>query len=331
MEFVSNGMKYKPPRHKRHKSRSISYLIPHCKHILVSLLESNNNVNGLFRILQQTGFNYKRDVLDSIDYLEKAQFIRKNRTENSMKILISLTDPGMKISKLIVNVDKYIQSYSKLDDSMVTRFEYPYIRAERRGNRETLIYDPEILPTVLAQRGWTDEEIDQFLGDECRPSGGLLNLTLGSPRIVINILLHKYLLLLELELNEIAKTITQKITIDLITELLAHLYIPTRDKEFTDLDNIVDAATDEALGLMYDVVHSQGLLYSFMNNDVFDVLNSVFSIVEPRKRYLKDQLDTEIVSQRYNRNKLQSDPDYDWNESEARILPFLEQVFKKAD
>ena len=93
-------MKYKPLNRKRHKVRPIEDLLPHSEHILLTLLEGRNNINGVFRKLQQTGFSYKRDVLDAINILKKAELISKNQSSDNSKVMIELTEIGSKVQQI---------------------------------------------------------------------------------------------------------------------------------------------------------------------------------------------------------------------------------------
>jgi DNA-binding HxlR family transcriptional regulator len=119
-------VKYKPPKHK---PTPIEDLLPHSKHILLTLLDGGIHINAVFRKLQQTGFSYKRDVLDAIKYLKKAELISKNQSpDNSTKVMIELTELGEKAVNMIASIERYTLSWSNLDKAVTQQFDIPHIR-----------------------------------------------------------------------------------------------------------------------------------------------------------------------------------------------------------
>jgi DNA-binding HxlR family transcriptional regulator len=341
MEFASNDMKYKPLKRKRHKSRPIRDLMPHSKHILVSLLEGSNNVNGLFRKLQQTGFTYKRDVLDSIGYLEQGQLIIKNNSpQHSMKIITSLTNLGKNIAVLIVNVEKYTRSLSRLHEAALHNFDISFLNdltnvdELRKG-----ICEERKLPTVLSKvdrvlknKGWSEDERMRFAYDKFTIPQGIAYILEQSPKDIFNILLYKYQLLLLLNANEIAKAVIQDIIIDLITQILQYVDVK-RLQETSQTDGILDHISELVLDHTVVVSSMGGLMYQFMNKYVMEVFDSMFSVVEPRSEFIKRRIDTQI---KWTKNRVSTKYDETWEDAEiymdqsiSRVIPFYEKISEK--
>jgi hypothetical protein len=309
-------MKYKPPRRKRHIARPVGDLIPHSTHILITLLKKSDNVNGVCRSLVQTGFNYKRDVLDSLEYLEKANLITKQAIENSMKIKISLTDTGCTIARLIVNVEKYIKTRSRLDKTVREKFDLPYLKQGiNRYVKETKVEPGQLVP-ILQKTGWAEEEINRFFHDDFMPPGAIQELLDDSAFDIINIVLHKYSTLLPLCPHENAKIIMQKIIIDLITELLEHvrgIYSfplsfsgaglsqanPFMRKYIED-DRNLNSDLMSSISSIY-IVHTLGFggfAYNFINDEVTTMLDSILSVAEPNLDLIRSKIDDFIKQEK---------------------------------
>jgi DNA-binding HxlR family transcriptional regulator len=323
-------MKYKPPKRKRHIPRPIDDLIPHSKHILLTLLERSINVNSVFRALEQTGFNYKRDVLDSIDYLEKAALISKEPVKNSMKIEVSLTDLGHKIASLMTSVEKYIQARSKLDKAITEKFDLPYLKKRvNRYARETSI-KPERLVSILLHSGWTSQEINRFGYDDCVPPFGMENLLYGSPMVVIDLLLHKYRIMKLLVQNRNAIIIIQKIIIDLITSILNLLKFQRNINEPGEIEQILEQISTKALYYNLSVVDLGAFMYKFILSEVTDVITSIFSIAEPQKKHIEKRLKDVFEFERKKTEDMLEDaknhPER-WDEDEI----YLQESILKAD
>jgi hypothetical protein len=335
IRFASNGVKYKPPKRKRHVSRSITYLIPHSKHILLVLLKKNNNVNGVFRSLEQTGFKYKRDVLDCMDYMEKAKLITKQTTKNSMKMEVSLTALGNKTATVITNTKKYISSRSKLEQSVADKLSVTHMSeikaAQIKGCKifdQVVQHNMLVYPgSILKNRGWGDDEILRFAYDGLLPTLGIRHLINKSPNFVISILLDKYRMLLELEPNDLARTIIQKIIIDLITELMEYVH---SDPHFyhgrSEQERIVDQMTGQAMRFTDRVTADGGFRYKFMTEEVTEVLDSIFSIIETRGELIQKRIDKWIESEKHK-------PRYELisylHDKKTDSLPFYEKIVKK--
>jgi hypothetical protein len=332
-------MKYKPPKRKRHVARPIVDLIPHSKHILLTLLEKNNNVNAIFRNLEQTGFNYKRDVLDSIEYLEKAKLIIKRAMEGSIKIEVSLTDIGSTVAKLIVNIEKYLKARSHLQKAVTEKFDLPYLKqGVTRYTRDTTI-EPEQLVPILQNAGWNAQEINRFGYDNCVPPKGIDDLLYGSPMVIINLVLHKYVLLSQLVQNEIGRSIIQKIIIDLITELLQLLKFQRNANEESESEQILEHISTAALYYNIGVISFGAFMYRFMNDQVTEVLDSIFSIAETRKDHIEKRLNDVIQFERKKTKDIHEEakkhPER-WDDDEIYLQdsilkaePFFQNIIKK--
>jgi DNA-binding HxlR family transcriptional regulator len=330
MGFSGNGVKYKPVKRKRHVARPITDLIPHSKHILLTLLEKNDNVNGVFRSLEQTGFNYKRDVLDSMEYLEKAKLITKQAVKNSIRVQVSLTDLGNKIASIMINVEKYIQARSKLDKAITEKFDLPYLtKRVNRYARETSI-KPERLVSILLNSGWTAQEINRFGYDNCVPPFGMEDLLYKSPMVIIDLLLHKYRIMTLLVQNRNAIIIIQKIIIDLITSILHLLKFQRNTNEPSEIEQILEQVSTKALYYNLGIVHLGAFMYKFILNEVTDVITSIFSIAEPQKKHIEKRLKDVFEFERKKTEDMLEDaknhPER-WDEDEI----YLQESVLKAD
>jgi DNA-binding HxlR family transcriptional regulator len=335
-------MRSKPHKKGRHKKRSISALLPHSEHILLSLLEGNNNINGIFRILNQTGYSYKPDVLDSIDYLEKGKFISKNvHPEHSLKIVTSLTDLGKNIAHLILNIEKYIESLAKLDEAINSNLDVKLPKEineidDSRLGRE--MYD--ILPVVerkvnhnLKNKGWIENERAVFLRDGFRVPHGIRYLLDESPKLIFNILLQKYRELLKYSVNETSRAIIEGIIIKMITRVLQcvdtkHLYSSVNNQ--TNPDDMCQSVFDYIAG----VSGLGALVYTCMNENVMQVFESLVSIAEPRREHFKKMIPStinglkELLSDTSLLEGLDSVEIFR-EQSLSRLLPFYQKIAKK--
>lgn len=300
------------------------------------------------RVIEQTSPD-RTHVINMINILKKGDIVTKPKARQGQPKEVSLTDIGNHLINLMQGVQEYTKSWKELDNAMVERFEYPYLKEEKRSDSLVLsfdpllkkaveegkeenfvrIYDDKTLPAVLKNRGWNDDEVDLFLYEKCRPPHGMSELLDRSPSIVINIILYKYLILLISELNETAKVVIQKIIIDLITEVVAYIQISRYPKEIPEIQRVLDRATKEAMTLTSFVAGGEGFFYKFMIPEVFGLLGSIFTIVNPRKDYLKKELDRHIEFVKEEKLKAEIKSDYYWDESKGRIVDFLEGLIKK--
>jgi hypothetical protein len=239
---------------------------------------------------------YKPDVIDSINYLAKSGLLNKSKpSRRSIKMILKLTESGRNTANLILSVKKYIESWSKLGDTTEQTFLFDYPLAEMMRIQSFQTFNTGSYDNTttggLEVVGSLHELTTRFK-HKLQPSTGLSYLVHQSPQLVINIIVYKYLLLLRLNQNELAKFIIQKIVIDLLTEVLTHMNIPEVSVTDNENDKISDAATGQALGLLDIVSLSGGFAYRFMNKEVIDVLDSIFSIVQPRKDFIESHWDS---------------------------------------
>ena len=343
MEFASNGMKYKPFNRKRHKPRPITDLVPHSKHILINLLEGSNNVNAIFRKLQQTGLSYKRDVLDCICYLEQGKLIVKsNSPRHSTKKIMSLTDMGKNIAQLIVNTEKYIQSLSELHKAIIREFDISFLNDLTNPNElRKGICEKNKLHTILKKsdrmlekKGWTQDERIRFAYDNFNVPHGITYVLDESPKQIFNILLYKYQILLQFSGNDVTKKLIQKVVIDLITDLLHYVHVKHL-RETEDVEGVIDFTTEMVLDHTVGVSHIGAFMYHFMNKYVMELFDSMFSVVEPRRGFIGKRIDTQID---WTRKTAKKKYDQTWDDAEIymdqstlRVIPFYEKISKKWD
>lgn len=300
-------MRNKPFQKKRRKKQPVVEFIPHIKQVLFLLLRTDSNAYKICQELSKTGFKYKRDWLDAIDYMEKAELVTKEKIPGySVKRNISLSDIGRTIANLMLNVRRYLESRQKLEASIKSKFDISYMNQERLtelkeryscyGNKSLKDDVSKITDPVLKHRGWNDNEMRRFTHDGLEPSQGILDLIGSSPDFVISILPYKYRIILEMKPNSTSRTIIQKIIIDLITDVMHYLYA----KPFfyvnpyfygtSESDKITDKVTKDAMDFTESVTRSGALGYRFISKEVTEVLKSIFSLAEPSERALKDRI-----------------------------------------
>jgi len=124
-------MNYKPVNRRYHKARSQESLLPHFKRILTTLLGGSENVNGLFRKIDQTGFKNKRDLIDAIEILSRSALINKEKTlGNSIKMTITLTETGNLLAKLITSIETYVKAWKQLENGLAQKFNAPELEGD---------------------------------------------------------------------------------------------------------------------------------------------------------------------------------------------------------
>lgn len=299
MEFTGNSMKNEPVKPRRHKRRPISEFTSHFEHIFLVLLHGDKNHNRVFGELFRTGFKNKRDVLDSIDHLKKSGLVRINRTPfHKQERLIALTESGIKTAKLIDSVQDYNESLSKLHERAKENFDRPI-----KGKN---VIDEKMRRRILKEKGWTSEEIEQYFEDNFKPYG-IKKLLNQSPRFVINILIFKYALLTELNPNETAKSIIQNIVIKLIGDVMKK-FQASRYPEINNNHGIFEMITDETLNYCLAVSKLDAFAYTFMNNEVENLMRSFLFILDPSKESVVDLVEGrfmkgELKRQTYQRYK----------------------------
>lgn len=330
-------MKVKPNRRKKQKARQIEHLLPHFEQILISLEYGDSNVNGVYGKLKQTGFTNKKDVIDAIEILKKGQLISKKRhPESRLKMIVSLTDLGKNVAHLISSIKSYIEAWSSLEKTMANKFNPPELESalQSTGSLQGL---RSVSNVVLKHRGWSREEIESFDYYEHQPSFGLTHLLEQSPSIVINMLLIKYSVFLEMQLNQFALSLLLKILIDLIAKVVETFRVRRQEG-----DTRILALTDKNCGLVMDhinlVLLNGGFVYRFINQDVVGTLDSMFSIAEPKKEFVKNiaiRIDSiraaaDEIEREYQRTPNTMDA-VKVNEyiSSRRIIPYLQKLIER--
>jgi len=331
-------MNYKPVNRRYHKARSQESLLPHFKRILTTLLGGSENVNGLFRKIDQTGFKNKRDLIDAIEILSRSALINKEKTlGNSIKMTITLTETGNLLAKLITSIETYVKAWKQLENGLAQKFNAPELEGDALTPIKSLSELRKRLERILKERGWTNEEVELLVHDNYKPSFGLLYLLEQSPAVAINILLRKYFLFLEMKVNEMAKRLISKIIIDLIATILQTFRL-TVDEETNKIDRLRDQACDLVMDHITQVTFQGGFMYRFMNKEVTQVLDSMFTLAEPRKQYIK-KLEFRIentqkkVASREREIMLHSAREgtleISMNNSMLKVIPFYQHVIKK--
>jgi DNA-binding MarR family transcriptional regulator len=154
-----------------------------------SLQQLDSTGLGVNRIIKQTSSD-RSYIIKIINILKKAGLVTKPNSRQGRTKEVNLTEVGNRITKLIGNVQTYTQSLQKLDKAVQQQFQSP--------NTAKNEHEQKTVRLILKNKGWKENEIDQFLDDEYKPPSGISNLLNLSPTIVINIVLYQYLGLLQL-------------------------------------------------------------------------------------------------------------------------------------
>lgn len=330
-------MKSKPLHGRKQTSRQIEHLLPHFEHILVTLLDGPTNVNGIFRKLNQTGFTNKKDVTDAIEILRRGELISKKRhPENTIKLIASLTDFGKDVALVILNVNNYIKAWTSLDEAMEKEFNPAELKSALRRTK-----NPQELRShwkaVLKYRGWSEEEIESFEYYRYQPSFGLIYLLEQSPAVFINVLLIKYSIFLEMKLNTLAQNLLNNILINSISKVFQTFRVRHQGGNTPSLA-FTNKMSQIVLDQINPVILNGGLTYQFINEDVIDVFDSLFSVVGPGKEFAR-KIATRIKSIRKSADEIEGEYQSPSNNvdiirvnehiSSRRIIPYLQKLMNR--
>ncbi|MDP9305350.1 MAG: hypothetical protein M3O68_03280, partial [Thermoproteota archaeon] len=163
------------------------------------------------------------------------------------------------------------------------------------------------------------------------PSAGILHVLEQSSSVVINILLYKYQMFLEMNINEIGKKIIQRIIIDLISTVLECFQVTDLNKN-NDINSIRDHNCKLVMDHTIPVMSHGGFMYQYVNEGVTQVLDSMFSIVDPRKEFIKRSINYRLEST--NDIVASTIPDRDeaefyFRQSILSAIPFYKKIVAK--
>jgi hypothetical protein len=340
--FINNGMKSKPFRKKRRQVIPVMTLIPQIKHILFLLLRNDSNPYKIYQDLYQTGFTDKTRVLNALEHMRKADLVTRQKIPRySVKTKVSLSELGRHLGQLMLNVENYLKCRSKLENSVPSKFTTSHLNSKKIAEIKDHYWgygsnplDDRILKhpdPVLKRKGWSDNEIFRFTYDGLRPTNGILSLINSSPDLVISILPDKYRILLELTPNSIAKSIIQKIIIDLITDVLQHvyvkpyLYLKPYFYGTNEIDKITDKITKAAIDYTDAVTRTGAFRYKFVREEVNDLLESIFFLTGPSKVTINDKI---RFMTEYEDDKMGKDALPYLVEKMSDLIPFYNKLCK---
>lgn len=280
--FVLLDMKYKPVVQK---NKPADKIVKHAKHILPLLLDGGKGSNEILLKGRQTGLtSYKKDVLDTIKTLQKAELIDEIADPtHSQRLIERLTPLGRQLAELMRNIKSYNKSYSELKDAIRSNFSFDWSN----------IKDDSVLKNILRHRRWADYDISRFVDIDKRWGTAPHDFAYTSPWSVLRILLAKYSMLIsDYKPNQIAKSVVDKLIIDLMTEQLYSILdnvtnMQRRSMLYDTTNYIVGDIQKQIVGLGGNLFYH----YRFMDGYIENVIVTTFTILGPDRELIKQVRD----------------------------------------
>jgi DNA-binding HxlR family transcriptional regulator len=124
-QFLLPDMRYKPVKQK---IKPADKIVKHTKHILPLLLDGGKGSNEILLKGRQTGLtSYKKDVLDIIKALQKAELINEvPDPKHSQRLIEQLTPLGRQLAELMINIKSYNKLYSELKNAIRANFTFDW-------------------------------------------------------------------------------------------------------------------------------------------------------------------------------------------------------------
>jgi DNA-binding PadR family transcriptional regulator len=206
----------------------------------------------------------KQPVVDALRYLKEGGLIESNKCEeHEQKEIKTLTPLGHEFVKLANDLDKYIKSCSDLQEALLDIIGF------HTGN----ISDKKIQRSILHNKGWTAEEIDE---SEKILESSLSIMNLISPYEIISVMLMRYISVLStVSDNEKAKTILNNIMMDKINDQLSKMI----DQHPIATDISYENLISQKIGFVKEQVEYYYHFNRFTDPKVSNVISSLSDVL----------------------------------------------------
>lgn len=303
----------------------------HYKLILSTLFANDDNkfnTNKIYETLReigeqnpQTGLAYKQNTLDALKILENAKLVEKIKV-GKQKEIINLTDAGKSTSRLILDIDQYSDSFSKLMESMNEKIfcinddflmfleanpksfekDVPGLTKEIEENRQKLI-----------DRGWLHKEIDEY--NQYRST--LVDIKNFCDKNFVYMILYIYSNIIKehnLQHNDVLRIIIKRMITEHIENKIDFI-IENYEKELRGYYKVKIEKKDqrklmssEQVGNFMQFcddmlkVFSKGTIPSIMKEEVSDIQKAFINLLKDRNKNVEIIFEGTIVTFRYKRD-----------------------------